>query len=361
MQQNPTNNSQALQTIYHSGGHFVLCLEDKRPVWRSWQKLRPGLDVVLAHEGPLGLKPWSISTSALDVDAGDPGELMQAWPPMAVLDSRRAAGKHLYYADTEGRGNGHFEVYGCAGEVRSAKGYLILWHDGAGHLADALHDPVARSRRWPRDLFELAGLPAVTLPGAVKTPTYSYKPNDQSRQTWAAAAAALELETIKRGLRNVTLFDAVRFWAYSVPRGQDLEAWTRRVRIHTLEQNRRFPEPLGESEVKQTAYSISTWCWSGGGARWHFDHSSTAQRRRGVKSGKVRRARNAERDAAIVAAVKSGQSMRAVARECGLTHQAVMKIVGRVVTEPNQWVLGVGRGWGEETETFLGRGEALNL
>ena len=170
MQQNPTNNPQALQTIYHSGGHFILCLEDKRPVWRSWQKLRPGLDVVLAHEGPLGLKPWSISTSALDVDAGDPGELMQAWPPMVILDSRRADGKHLYYADTEGRGNGHFEVYGCAGEVRSAKGYLILWHDGAGHLADALHDPVARSRRWPRDLFELAGLPAVTLPGSRQDP-----------------------------------------------------------------------------------------------------------------------------------------------------------------------------------------------
>ena len=144
-----------------------------------------------------------------------------AWPPMAILDSRRADGKHLYYADTEGRGNGHFEVYGCAGEIRSAKGYLILWHDGAGHLADALHDPVARSRRWPRDLFELAGLGAVTLPGAVKTPAYSYKPSDQSRQTWAAAAAALELETIKRGLRNVKLFDSVRFWAYSVPRARN--------------------------------------------------------------------------------------------------------------------------------------------
>ena len=104
MQQNPTNNPQALQTIYHSGGHFVLCLEDKRPVWRSWQKLRPGLDVVLAHEGPLGLKPWSISTSALDVDAGDPGELMQAWPPMAVLNSRRADGKHLYYCRHGGPG-----------------------------------------------------------------------------------------------------------------------------------------------------------------------------------------------------------------------------------------------------------------
>ena len=89
------------------------------------------------------------------------------------------------------------------------------------------------------------------------------------------------------------------------------------MRVHSLEQNRRFPEPLDESEVKQTAYSISTWCWSGGGARWHFDHSSAAQRRRGIKSGKVRRSRNAERDAAIVAAVKSGQSMRAVAREAG--------------------------------------------
>ena len=360
MQQNPTNNSQALQTIYHSGGHFVLCLEDKRPVWRSWQKLRPGLDVVLAHEGPVGLKPWSVSTSALDVDAGDPGELMQAWPPMAVLDSKRADGKHLYYADTEGRGNGHFEVYGCAGEIRSAKGYLILWHDGAGHLADALHDPVARSRRWPCDLFELAGLPAVTLPGAVKTPAYSYKLSDQSRQTWAAAAAALELETIKRGLRNVTLFNAVRFWAYSVPRGDELEAWTRRVQVYALEQNRRFPQPLDRPEVIRTAYSISTWCWSGGGARWHFDHSSAAQRRRGIKSGKVRRARNTERDAAIVTAVRAGHSMRAVAREWHLTDRGVRYLVTRVRSEPNQSLVGVGRGQTKERGLFDIRGEARN-
>ena len=344
MQQNPTNNPQALQAIHHAGGHFVLCLEDKRPVWRSWQKLRPGLDVVMAHDGPLGLRPWSVSTTALDVDTGDPGELVQAWPPMAVLDSRRAAGKHLYYSDTQGRGNAHFEAYGCAGEIRSAKGYLILWHDGAGRLADALHDPIARARRWPRDLFELAGVGAVTLPAAVKKPAYSYKPSDQSRQTWAAAGEALELETIKRGLRNATLFDAIRFWAYSVPRGDELEAWTRRVRVYALEQNRRFPAPLDASEVKATAYSISTWCWSGGGARWHFDHSSAAQRRRGLKLGRIRRARNATRDAAIVAAVEAGWSMRAVAREWGVDERMVRKIMARVRTEPNQFALGVGRG-----------------
>ena len=344
MQQNSTNNPQALQAIHHAGGHFVLCLENKRPVWRSWQKLRPGLDVVMAHDGPLGLRPWSVSTIALDVDTGDPGELVQAWPPMAVLNSRRAGGRHLYYSDTQGRGNAHFEAYGCAGEIRSAKGYLILWHDGAGRLADALHDPVARARRWPRDLFELAGVGAVTLPAAVKTPAYSYKPSDQSRQTWAAAAQGVQLEAIYRGLRNRKLFDAVRFWAYSVPRGDELEAWTRRVRVYALEQNRRFPDPLDESEVKQTAYSISTWCWSGGGARWHFDHSSAAQRRRGLKLGRMRRARNATRDAAIVAAVEAGWSMRAVAREWGVDERMVRKIMARVRTEPNQLALGVGRG-----------------
>ena len=47
-----------------------------------------------------------------------------------------------------------------------ARGYLILWHDGAEVLADALMDPPARSRRWPVDLFEAAGLGAVTLPAA---------------------------------------------------------------------------------------------------------------------------------------------------------------------------------------------------
>jgi len=78
MQQNPTNNPRALQTINHAGGHFVLCLKNKRPVWWSWQKLRPGLDVVMAHSGSLGSKPWSISTSALDMDPGDLGELIHA-------------------------------------------------------------------------------------------------------------------------------------------------------------------------------------------------------------------------------------------------------------------------------------------
>ena len=102
------------------------------------------------------------------------------------------------------------------------------------------------------------------------------------------------------------------------------------------------PKLVGQaSEVKATAYSISTWCWSGGGARWHFDHSSAAQRRRGIKSGKVRRRVQAERDAAILSDLVAGMGVRATARKWGLAHNAVRHIVGRVDNEPNQLGLGV--------------------
>ena len=49
--------------------------------------------------------------------------------------------------------------------------------------------------------------------------------------------------------------------------------------------------PLPAHEVVVMALSVATWCWSGGGARWHFDHSREVQRRRGIKSGQVRRAK----------------------------------------------------------------------
>ena len=59
-----------------------------------------------------------------------------------------------------------------------------------------------------------------------------------------------------------------------------------------------------------------------------------SQTARGKKSGQVRRTKTAERDAAIVAAVQRGESMRAVGRAYGLTHPGVIKVVRRgVVTE----------------------------
>ena len=295
MQTDSNNHSQALQSLYNAGGHFVICSPTKRPIWRGWQKVRPSLDVVQGHDGPLGIKPWSVSTSALDVDHGSPTILIEDHPPLAVVPSRRPGGTHVYYNDTVGRGNAHFEVAGCSGEVRSAKGYLILWNHGAEILADALEDPLRPTRSWPVDLFDLSGVGPVTVPEMVTSGTISpkYKPTPESRQRWSAKAedAAQRLVQVQEGRRNVSLFDAVRFWVYAVPsRGTDLDGWNRRVLVQALELNRRFPDPLPVDEVRQTAYSISTWCWSGGGSRWHkLDHSSEAQRRRGLKLGRIRR------------------------------------------------------------------------
>ena len=120
--------------------------------------------------------------------------------------------------------------------------------------------------------------------------------------------------------------EAVRFWAYRQDKGKDLGIWLNRVEAFALEQNRRFPIPLEVNDVCSTAYSISTWTWSGGGP---LDHSPATQRRRGVKSGKVRRRAVADRDRAIVAGVLSGEPMRAVAREYGLALSVIQHIVAR--------------------------------
>ena len=64
------------------------------------------------------------------------------------------------------------------------------------------------------------------------------------------------LELVRKGRRNISLFDAVRFWAYRA-RKTTYDEWLRAVEIRTLVENRRFPEPLTERHAKSTAYSAS--------------------------------------------------------------------------------------------------------
>ena len=56
---------------------------------------------------------------------------------------------------------------------------------------------------------------------------------------------------------------------------------------------------------------------------------SFIQAAKGRRSGEGRRKRTAERDAEIVGRVLTGESMRSVAREFGLTHPSVIKILRR--------------------------------
>ena len=88
----------ATETLYRRGAHFVLtgALNDpKRPLWRAWQAPkcgRPSLEVVNAHlaqSRPLGLIPWSLHETVVDIDAGDPDAWVRDNPPRLAVPSRR--------------------------------------------------------------------------------------------------------------------------------------------------------------------------------------------------------------------------------------------------------------------------------
>ena len=200
-----------LAVLYGAGAHFVL-LHDKVPVWAKWQRRRPPLDVVHAHGDRLGLMPASIGTSALDVDEGDPRELLAHHPAWAVLASRRPGGRHLYYADDRPRGNRTWAEYGCAGQLRSGRGYLVLWHDGADRLAEEL-----RTRGRPADFR----LPDLFAAAGVELPTVYPADLDRGPAIMAPARVVLPmLEVVLPGGRNPALFDTVRHWAYREDRGE---------------------------------------------------------------------------------------------------------------------------------------------
>ena len=310
----------ALSRIIHHGGHLVLVRRgQKRPVWSKWESRKPSMDVVLAHNGRVGLIPHSIGATALDVDFGDPASLPRPW---TKCRSQRQGGFHLYYGDDLARGNGRFDTGGCSGEIRGARGYLIL-HQGADQkIARSLDSGVQLNLfPFPVDLLQSHEAELI-VPAPVNH---------------AHAKVSLKLEVVYEGARNDSLFEVGRQWAYRQRRGDDLGAWIAGVRDFFFFSNNRFPDPMRLAEVRASAYSVATWVWSELSeivpARGHgpLDHSSIAQSWRGTWSGESRRRETQARDREIVQAVKRGESMRAVAAEFDLTVSTIHWIVGRGV------------------------------
>ena len=268
---NPENPEEAIPYLHRRGAHFVLCLQNKRPITKRWQKIRPPLPNVLRHlstDLPVGLVPSSVSTSALDIDHGDPARLIEAYPPLAELMSRRKGGLHLYYWDSESRRNRKWSAFECGGEVRSGRGYLILWDSRAtSKLVAGLRTPPADAVPFPADLFEAAGVELD--PVALHDSTFTRNP---LRRPVPGRPTDLSLERVYPGARHVNLFDIVRFFAYSEKMGKDFTAWSGRVLAFALEQNQRFPVPFGDhpgdgqTHVKRLSDDVAGWCWSGGGA-----------------------------------------------------------------------------------------------
>ena len=126
----------------------MLCRANKSPFWKGWQHNRAPLDEVEYHQArglPVGVIPWSLRASGLDVDWGNPSDFATAYPPMARLPSQRPGGQHLWYRDTQPRRNLQQLAFpGWSGDLRSRTGYLINWAGEAGW--EALLDGVIHER-----------------------------------------------------------------------------------------------------------------------------------------------------------------------------------------------------------------------
>ena len=274
-------DTKALSTIVGVGGHLILIRRgQKSPVWSKWEKRKPSIDVISAHDGRIGLIPSSIGATALDVDYGDPSDLPTPW---ASYRTQRRGGVHLYYGDAEARCNQNWQANGCSGQVRGSKGYVIL-HKGPGPIARAILSGRQMSLfPFPAELIELNEADLI-VPDPVKL--HLVEPHGK---------VSKKLEGVHPGARGESVFLVVRQWAYRERRGTDLRGWCRHVRDFALESNYRLPIPLSEHEAAAIAYSVATWIWSEfneivpSKGKGPLDHSSIAQSWRGTWSGASRR------------------------------------------------------------------------
>lgn len=260
------------------GAHIVLADSGKRPCWLdrgpySWPRRRPSPEVIEAHPGRFGIVPWSIKTTGLDVDHGDPLQLSIFCEPIANLRTRH--GHHLYCADDQGRPHGHFDLQGSSGDIRGNRGYLLFHYDGAVRLLDALR----RRDDWqPRDLFELVGLPTVRAPRE-RTTKAPRRAMPAVTLTLAEASPGCRWNVLLRYLGDVArVTNRPRRW----PGGPvDVDAWNATILELAREALERMPRPrLPMREVRRLAYLIGTWSASGG----RRDHSPETQRWRGRRS-----------------------------------------------------------------------------
>ena len=137
---------------------IVLCAPNKHPIAERWQSDQPDLDAVLSHAvkgGLVGIIPASVDATVIDVDEGGDQaatELVAALgEPVLQNATQRAGGAHFWYRSPGGEGGNMKWKYG---DVRSARGFAVLWD------ANALAAAVVTDRFTDAEPVDLDALPA---------------------------------------------------------------------------------------------------------------------------------------------------------------------------------------------------------
>ena len=131
---NLTPEPRPWEVLAERGAHFVLCNPNKRAVSAGWQKTKPTLEAVSAHArgaGHVGVIPASLSAVVIDVDTGGKDAVKaikkMLGDPVTWTKTQREGGYHLWYRTATGERNRKWKHDGGSGDVRGAKGYVVLW------------------------------------------------------------------------------------------------------------------------------------------------------------------------------------------------------------------------------------------
>jgi hypothetical protein len=146
----------------------------------------------------------------------------------------------------------------------------------------------------------------------------------------------LDKHKLKRGApvaqvgvgRNVTVFEWLRQYAYRQIRHyktnvRNFVLWQSHLNGQALERNGDFPQPMDGREVWHIARSVSKWTWRQFDLAASDARFSERQGRRGVASGKARRAASEEQRASARLLQAQGYSVRAIADILGVPRSSV--------------------------------------
>ena len=275
----------AIQLLEH-GAHLVLVArwgetkrdgtQSKRPLWRKYLRRPASFMQVKDHitgGGLLGIVPASLGRAVLDVDQGDPTPLICDFLPWFAARSQQEGRMHLWYRDDarHRRGGVWRSDNGCGGELLASTGYVVLWGNALQDLAETLaygdrpgqapFAAVASALTW-RDMSPPE--PTQTKPPAPTTtpvPVPVPAPAAQRR----SVAAAPDLSKTWPGLRNISLFDEVRLWAYRAYRNfSQYEDFAEAARQRALAGRERMPvlDDFEDAEAATVARSVSVWTWT---------------------------------------------------------------------------------------------------
>jgi len=134
--------------------HFVLCRADNKAPTRPWLDYLPTPADMWLHQragGVIGLVPFTLGYTVVDVDTGPPHALADVAAPAVIAPTKSRGHGHLYYPDGVARGNAKWKWSGmigprkveCAGEIRGGSGYVVLWPGTAEALLCGVADDAA--------------------------------------------------------------------------------------------------------------------------------------------------------------------------------------------------------------------------